>query len=172
MPAEYRTATVVNSRRSRDGEKACRARANGPRPTRLRLRVPRRSSAGMSVLPYETPPAAPARAARSALLLLLTINLFNYIDRYVLSAVEPEIRKHFFAEVEDSTRPAKELKMEAMAKTGSLATAFLVTYMVAAPVFGWLATRMSRWVLVGLSVAIWSLASGASGLAMTFGVLV
>jgi MFS transporter, Spinster family, sphingosine-1-phosphate transporter len=127
----------------------------------------------MSVLPYETPPAAvPAKGARSALLLLLTINLFNYIDRYVLAAVEPEIRKHFFAEAADPSRSAKEQMMAAMAKTGSLATAFLVSYMIAAPVFGWLATRMSRWVLVGLSVAIWSLASGASGLAMTFGILV
>ena len=36
----------------------------------------------------------PNYAARSALLLLLTINLFNYIDRQVLAAVEPDIRAH------------------------------------------------------------------------------
>jgi MFS family permease len=37
--------------------------------------------------------------------------------------------------------------------------------MLLAPVFGWLADRMSRWWLVGIAVILWSLASGASGLA-------
>ena len=35
--------------------------------------------------------ARPAPGARSALILLLGINLFNYIDRQVLASVEPEI---------------------------------------------------------------------------------
>ena len=35
--------------------------------------------------------------AYCALALLLGINLFNYIDRQVLAAVEPEIRATFFA---------------------------------------------------------------------------
>ena len=35
--------------------------------------------------------------ARIALALLLGINLFNYIDRFVLAAVEPNIRAAFFA---------------------------------------------------------------------------
>ena len=39
----------------------------------------------------------PKAGAYTALALLLAINLFNYIDRYVLAAVEPAIRKHFFA---------------------------------------------------------------------------
>jgi MFS family permease len=106
-------------------------------------------------------------------MLLLTINLFNYIDRYVLAAVEPKIREHFFPDAAGRAHgSAKEELAAAMAKTGSLATAFLLSYMIAAPVFGWLATRMSRWVLVGISVAVWSLASGASGLAGTFALLV
>jgi MFS family permease len=119
------------------------------------------------------PPAKPAPlpGARLSLALLLTINLFNYIDRYVLAAVEPEIRKQFFGAVETSGS-AKEQLMASMAKTGSLATAFLLSYMIAAPIFGWLAGRMSRWILVGISVAVWSLASGASGLAQTFTILV
>ncbi len=99
--------------------------------------------------------------ARRALALLLAINLFNYIDRYILAAVEPEIRKTFFAQGDP----------DAMAKTGALATAFLVSYMVAAPLFGWLADRYSRWMLAGFGVAIWSLASGGSGLATTFTIL-
>jgi MFS family permease len=40
--------------------------------------------------------------------------------------------------------------------------------MIGAPVFGRLAERHSRWTLVGIGVALWSLASGASGLAATF----
>src|SRR5258706_8888335 len=128
-----------------------------------------------ATLNYQSsPPAqAPAPGARLSLALLLAINMFNYIDRYILAAVEPEIRKHFFpGAVGASAASAKEELMGAMAKTGSLATAFLWSYMIAAPIFGWLAGRMSRWVLVGISVGIWSLASGASGLAQTFTLLV
>src|SRR4051812_19118244 len=103
------------------------------------------------------------RSARFAVALLLTINLFNYIDRYVLAAVEPEIGHQFF-----STKPDDPKTLE---KTGSLATAFLISYMVTAPIFGWLADRMSRWLLVGVSVLLWSVASGASGLAGVFTML-
>lgn len=97
-----------------------------------------------------------------ALALLLAINLFNYLDRYILAAVEPLIADHFFAASDET----------AMAKTGALATAFLVSYMLLAPVFGWLADRFSRWLLIGAGVAVWSLASGWSGLAGTFAALV
>jgi len=115
-------------------------------------------------LDYEpTSPASPVPGARSALILLLGINLFNYIDRYVLAAVEPQIARAFFGGAASDA--------ETLAKTGSLATAFIVSYMLAAPLFGWLADRMNRWVLIGASVAVWSLATGASGLAGTFGLL-
>lgn len=90
--------------------------------------------------------------ARRALVLLLAINLFNYIDRYVLAAVEPEIRKHLLADDPD-----------AKTKTGFLSTAFLLTYMVMSPLFGWLGDRFSRWGVIGVGVILWSLASGASG---------
>lgn len=106
---------------------------------------------------------APSRlpGARASLLLLLTINLFNYIDRYILAAVEPRIRKEFFAD--DSEH--------ANFWMGTLATAFLISYMLAAPLFGWLGDRMNRWTIVGVGVLVWSLASGASGLAATFAIL-
>jgi len=103
----------------------------------------------------------PSSGAGVALGLLLAINLFNYIDRQVLAAVEPEIRSAFFAPGD----------VNAMTKTGLLGTAFLVTYMFSAPVLGFLADRMSRWVIVGSAVILWSLASGGSGLAATFTVL-
>ncbi|HXX42363.1 MAG TPA: MFS transporter [Chthoniobacterales bacterium] len=102
-----------------------------------------------------------ARAASGALLLLLTINLFNYMDRQVLAAVEPDIRATFFAP-DDPT---------AMTQTGLLGSAFLVTYMLSAPLLGFLADRLSRWVIVGVAVILWSLATGGSGLATSFGIL-
>src|SRR5947209_17872033 len=99
--------------------------------------------------------SVPARGARHALLLLLAINLFNYIDRQVLAAVEPEIREELLNNVGDEET--------AKFKMGLLSTAFLLSYMVIAPLFGWLADRWSRWGLIGIGVAVWSLASGASG---------
>lgn len=54
---------------------------------------------------------------------------------------------------------------------GWLVLAFLVTYMLLSPVFGWLADRYSRWMLIGIGVGVWSLASGASGLANSYGAL-
>src|SRR5437667_1224850 len=46
--------------------------------------------------------------------------------------------------------------------------AFMVTYMAGAPIFGRLAEKRNRWFLVGVGVLLWSLASGASGLAGGF----
>lgn len=100
-------------------------------------------------------PVAALPGARTALSLLLAINLFNYIDRQVLAAVEPEIRKELLENVGDENT--------AKFWMGLLSTAFLITYMVIAPLFGWLADRWSRWSLIGIGVIVWSLASGASG---------
>ena len=103
----------------------------------------------------------PGSAAKTALLLLLGINLFNYIDRQILAALEPDIRATFFAPNDPN----------AMTKTGLLGDAFFVTYMLSAPILGLLADRISRWLIVGSAVILWSLASGGSGLAATFGIL-
>jgi MFS family permease len=103
----------------------------------------------------------PLSGAQSALFLLLAINLFNYIDRQILAALEPDIRASFFAPGD----------VNAMTKTGLLGDAFFVTYMISAPILGLLADRFSRWLIVGSAVILWSLASGASGLAATFAIL-
>src|SRR5438105_2163050 len=111
-------------------------------------------------LPAATPGASADKripGARLALIMLLCINLFNYLDRQVLAAVEPEIRNDLLA-----GDPYAE------DKSGWLSTAFLVAYMVLAPLFGYLGDRTSRWLLIGIGVLVWSLASGASGLAATF----
>jgi MFS family permease len=108
-----------------------------------------------------TSDSAVKAGARTALGLLLAINLFNYIDRFILAAVEPNIRAAFFAAGDPN----------AMAKTGTLAPAFLITYMLAAPILGFLADRFSRWLIVGVCVILWSFATAASGLAATFAAL-
>src|SRR5258708_22937880 len=109
----------------------------------------------------ESPGKKPLSSAKTALFLLLGVNLFNYIDRQILAALEPDIRATFFA-ADD---------VHAMTKTGLLGDAFFVTYMISAPILGFLADRFSRWIIVGSAVILWSLASGASGLAATFAIL-
>jgi MFS transporter, Spinster family, sphingosine-1-phosphate transporter len=114
-----------------------------------------------------------APGAALALLLLFLINLVNFIDRQVLSAVESSIEVTFFPEQDypyvEGTKQREDKTIEAW--MGSLNFAFMVTYMLTAPLFGFLADRMSRWTLVGIGVLLWTLASGASGLAGSFFVL-
>ncbi len=99
--------------------------------------------------------------ARPALALLLGINLFCYLDRYILASIIPAIKHDFLAHDPDAN-----------GKAGLLTTAFIISYMITAPLFGWLADRSSRWMIIGISVALWSLASGATGLATSFGMLI
>ena len=96
------------------------------------------------------------RDAKKAVALLLTINLFNYIDRQILAAVVPPLTAEFHLSEE---------------RVGLLATAFLYAYMFGAPILGRLAERVSRWWIIAGSVAVWSCASGMTGLAGSFGVL-
>jgi MFS family permease len=93
----------------------------------------------------------------------LVINLFNYIDRQVLSAVLPLLEVD--ATLFDPTDPLLEFKL------GLLTSAFLVSYTLLSPVFGWFGDRSRRWLVVGVGVTIWSLASGASGLATSYAML-
>ncbi len=139
--------------------------------------------------PPNTPSLAtkrvPLPGAQSALVLLLVINLFNYIDRQVLASVVPSIEKEFFGKspkesaegpaavvpVGKNAGPESSEDKLVEAKLGSLQTAFMVTYMIMAPIFGWFADRISRWWLIGVGVILWSLASGGSGWAPTFLIL-
>jgi MFS transporter, Spinster family, sphingosine-1-phosphate transporter len=118
----------------------------------------------MSVVPSASPgPDQVAPRAGRALGLLLAINLFNYIDRQVLAAVLPILALDAALFRPDDP----QLKF----KLGSLTTAFFVTYMLCSPIFGRLGDKWSRWGLVGFGVIAWSLATGASGLATGFLVL-
>jgi len=88
------------------------------------------------------------------LALLFGVNLLNYIDRYVLAGVLPLVEQTFAGITKE--------------RLGLLAPAFLVVYMITSPVFGVLGDRVKRWLLVGIGVQLWSLATAASGLARSF----
>jgi MFS transporter, Spinster family, sphingosine-1-phosphate transporter len=96
------------------------------------------------------------RRPRTILAVLTALNLFNYLDRLVLSAVLPRI--------EDELAISHLL-------AGLLGTIFLVGYFLTSPVFGTLADRGKRTGLLAIGIGLWSLATAASGLARTFGEL-
>jgi MFS family permease len=107
--------------------------------------------------PATSPRSALVPGAGWALALLLAINLFNYIDRQVLSATLPKIRLDPVM-----LRPDDPW---AQTKLGGLTTAFMVAYMLFSPLFGRWGDCWSRWAIVGGAVIVWSLATGGSGLA-------
>ena len=121
---------------------------------------------------------------RYALALLLAINLFNYIDRQVVSAVVGPIKRTFFNENGDLIAGGSDSLNVAIrwfehqigfkpedALLGLLGTAFMVVYMIGAPLFARLAERRSRWHIIAVGAILWSFASGATGLAATFLIL-
>jgi MFS family permease len=75
------------------------------------------------------------------LAVLTGLNILNYIDRNVLFAVQSEIKKEFL--VSD-------------ASLGVLTSAFFYTYMIAAPLIGWLGDRFPRKNIVVIGILIWS----------------
>ncbi|NVJ26095.1 MULTISPECIES: spinster family MFS transporter [Myxococcus] len=114
----------------------------------------------MSLSPSPAPPSSPATApiapaanAGYALLILTLINLVNYLDRYIVAVALPGIQKEFG--INDT-------------QSGLLGTMFIVVFMLASPVGGFLGDRYPRRLLVAGGVLLWSLATGASGLATSF----
>jgi MFS transporter, Spinster family, sphingosine-1-phosphate transporter len=117
----------------------------------------------------------PGQGAYLTLALLLLINLFNYIDRQLLIAVLPKIEeslektdKSFKSRVADGTSSEGRKNKT---KLGALTTAFMVSFLIASPIFGRLAESRSRWTIVAVGVLMWSLASGATGLAELYVVM-
>src|SRR3954453_19132107 len=101
------------------------------------------------------PLAAPApRWALATFLVLFVMNLLDYIDRWVLAAVLPQIQS--------------DLNLN-NAQAGWLATLFLISYSLISPFMGYAGDRTRRTWLLGLGVGVWSLATGGTGLARTYG---
>jgi MFS transporter, Spinster family, sphingosine-1-phosphate transporter len=79
--------------------------------------------------------------------LLLALNLLNYIDRYILAGEVSPIQHEFHASDQ---------------QMGALGTAFFVFYMIAAPLTGWLGDRYRRKPMIITGAILWSLATLAA----------
>lgn len=94
--------------------------------------------------------------ARYVLGLMVAINLLNYMDRWVAASAGPTIEKDLH--ISDP-------------QFGLLGTAFLLVYALAALPFGYWGDRGVRKNVIGVGVAIWSVATLFTGFARTFGQL-
>ena len=92
--------------------------------------------------------------ARCGLIILSLINLFNYVNRYIIAAISESLR-HSALHISDL-------------QYGLLGSGFIVVYMATAPVFGALGDTRSRPRLIALGVTIWSVATALGGLAWSF----
>ena len=101
-------------------------------------------------------PGAGLRYARYVLGVMVAINFLNYMDRWVASAASPLIQKEFH--LDDS-------------QVGLLGSAFLLVYAVAALPFGYWADRGIRKTVIGVGVAIWSIATLFTGFARNYAAL-
>lgn len=81
------------------------------------------------------------------LVLLIGLNLLNYIDRYILPGEVSLIQKEFHATDQ---------------QIGMLTTALFLTYMLAAPLTGWLGDHFRRKPLIIGGAVLWSLATLAT----------
>lgn len=117
--------------------------------------------------------------ARSALTVLMLLNLLNYFDRQIVAAILPLIKdtflgpgvQHgwFLTHVMDAVGAAIGSSDPQNAVVALLNVAFVASYMVLAPLFASL--RWRRWRLIGLAALLWSLATGWCGTATSFGAL-
>ncbi len=91
---------------------------------------------------------APARASRvpsvagatTALVLLTALNFVNYIDRYILPGVQEQVKGEF--------RISDE-------QIGSLTLWFMLAYMLASPLTGWLGDRYPRKPMIVVAALFW-----------------
>jgi MFS transporter, Spinster family, sphingosine-1-phosphate transporter len=91
------------------------------------------------------------RLSPVTLLCILTgLNLFNYMDRYVLNAVRSPMATDFAL---------------SYGASGRLFTAFMLGYFLTSPFFGYLGDRVSRKILIAAGIFVWSLGTVLTGFA-------
>ncbi|MHB1022487.1 MAG: spinster family MFS transporter [Acidobacteriaceae bacterium] len=88
-----------------------------------------------------------------ALGLLTALNFVNYLDRYVLPGVQPLVQREFHVNDE---------------RMGALTFAFFITYMLAAPVTGWLGDHYPRKPLILAGTLLWSVATLFTAMVHTY----
>jgi MFS family permease len=79
--------------------------------------------------------------ATTALVLLTALNFVNYTDRYILPGVQTLVQKQFLLSDE---------------RVGALTLCFFITYMLAAPMTGWMGDRWPRKPLIVIGALLWS----------------
>ena len=104
-------------------------------------------------MPYGLP-----RSAVLTIAALTGVNLFNYIDRFVIASLFTSLGQ-----------PTDEGGL-ALTKDqqGFLYSAFIIVYCVASPIFGVLGDRGRRMWLLASAVALWSVATASGGWAVGF----
>src|SRR6266581_1631576 len=97
------------------------------------------------------------KSASYALAILFAINAMNFFDRQIIGAVAEPIRREWG--LSDT-------------ELGVLATVFTLLYAVVGIPLGRLADRSPRKMILAGGVFVWSLMTGLSGIARSFGQLV
>src|ERR1700721_2980861 len=92
-------------------------------------------------------PARRINPALATLILLIALNLLNYIDRYILPGAQSLIQKEYNWSDQ---------------QMGALTTGFFITYMLVAPLTGWLGDRFPRKPLIITGAVLWSIATLAT----------
>ncbi|KRF80295.1 uncharacterized protein Dvir_GJ22291, isoform D [Drosophila virilis] len=85
---------------------------------------------------------------------LCFVNLINYMDRFTIAGVLTEVKEDFHIDNDNA---------------GLLQTAFVISYMIFAPLFGYLGDRYSRRWLMAVGVALWSTTTLLGSYMHTFG---
>ncbi len=99
------------------------------------------SMAAATETTIQKPQSGVGRGATTALVLLTAMNVVNYLDRYILPSVQEQIKGEFH--ISDQ-------------QIGTLTFWFMIAYMCASPVTGWLGDRFPRKpmiVVAGLAIA-------------------
>uniref|UniRef100_A0A8C7QQT7 Protein spinster homolog 1 n=1 Tax=Oncorhynchus mykiss TaxID=8022 RepID=A0A8C7QQT7_ONCMY len=105
--------------------------------------------AGPSQRREEEEPASGVSSLRAVftVIVLCFINLLNYMDRFTVAGVLPDIEQYFG--INDG-------------KSGLLQTVFICSYMFLAPVFGYLGDRYNRKMIMSVGISFWSIVTLAS----------
>ncbi|CEP02978.1 Major facilitator superfamily (MFS) profile domain-containing protein [Plasmodiophora brassicae] len=106
--------------------------------------------------PATSPPAS-IGGARALLALFIAINLLCYFDRGAIAACFSTL----------SSGPMRFSNSQ----DGSLATAFIVGFLLSSPVFGYASSRCRPMTLIAVGLAVWTVAVAASAFATTFWLL-
>ncbi|CAL1542899.1 unnamed protein product [Lymnaea stagnalis] len=86
-------------------------------------------------------PAVSKRTAYVTVGILLLVNLLNYMDRFTVAGVLIEVKSFYHL---------------GNSEAGSIQTAFICTYMVFSPIFGYLGDRYTRKYLMAGGIFLWS----------------